>query len=129
MHSIRHNEQLWAQLLVIFYFSPLTVFYNVIKSRNSIFLHPGLSISSFINAVVWTIYGIVIADWMLAGPNAVGVVLSFIQILLLVLYPRRPLVNDSDTMNTNTVDSATLNTSPSVKDYEKSSEKGGGMMA
>lgn len=87
-------------ILVVFYFSPLTVFYNVIKTRNSIFLHRGLSILSFVNAVVWTTYGIVIGDWMLTGPNAAGVVLSFIQLVLMLVFPRRALVPELDAVIT-----------------------------
>ena len=40
---------------------------------------------------MWTVYGLAIGDVWVYGPNGTGLVLGLIQLMLVLLYPPRPV--------------------------------------
>jgi len=74
-------------ILLIYYASPLSVVFKVLATRNSASLHWPLSIMSVINGSLWVAYGLGVKDVFIYGPNGVGVVLGFFQILLVLIFP------------------------------------------
>jgi len=88
--------------LICFYMSPLSTLYRVIASRNSISFSWRLSLSSFLNGLMWAIYGSFIGDLFVAIPNGAGVILAGLQLICIWVFPsseegsRLPGVHDSD---------------------------------
>ncbi|GAB5371893.1 hypothetical protein AAMO2058_001619300 [Amorphochlora amoebiformis] len=77
-------------LMVIGVFaSPLVVIADVIKSRSSGGLSRPLSIVGFICSVCWTWYGFLIEDVYIWGPNLLGCILTGVQVLLILVFPRK----------------------------------------
>eukprot|EP00158_Paraphelidium_tribonemae_P007066 Partr_v1_DN28097_c0_g1_i6_m56989 putative sugar transporter len=74
---------------VMFYTSPLTTLYTVVKTRNSASFDWWLVFASILNAVFWSVYGLFIGDAFVYAPNLVGCVLAGTQLLCLVVLPRR----------------------------------------
>ncbi|KAJ3327861.1 hypothetical protein HDU91_004251 [Kappamyces sp. JEL0680] len=83
-----------ALVVVIFYGSPLSTMYHVIKSKSSASINPLISITTGINSTLWSLYGILVGDYFIAGPNLAGIVCSLAQLLLLSLYPRQPKLTE-----------------------------------
>jgi len=81
-------------VLVCFYTSPLSVLYKVVTTRNSASLHIPLAIASFANGSLWSIYGFVLGDIFIWGPNALGAVFSGLQLVLIMILPRTPEIDD-----------------------------------
>mmetsp|Transcript_19131 Transcript_19131/g.31303 ORF Transcript_19131/g.31303 Transcript_19131/m.31303 type:complete len:245 (+) Transcript_19131:105-839(+) len=75
-------------VLVCFYSAPLSTLWHVIRTRNSASLHSGLAITSCVNGSLWTIYGMVMGDIYIWGPNIVGAVFSAFQLFLILILPR-----------------------------------------
>lgn len=73
-------------LLVMFYSSPLITLYKVIRTKNASSFRLGLSLTCFVNALLWTAYGISLGDIFVSGPNATGIIVSFLQLLCLYVY-------------------------------------------
>lgn len=81
--------------LVLYYTSPMvyisltkSTFYEILRTKNTSSLDPMLSIASVFNSVFWTIYGFVISDAFVYGPNAFGLLFSILQGVVLWVYPR-----------------------------------------
>jgi solute carrier family 50 protein (sugar transporter) len=51
-------------ILIVFYSSPLSTVTHIIRSQNAASVHIGLAIASLINGILWSIYGIVVNDWV-----------------------------------------------------------------
>ncbi|KAI8919605.1 sugar efflux transporter for intercellular exchange-domain-containing protein [Entophlyctis helioformis] len=75
-------------IVVAFYGSPLTNAVQVVQKRDASTIDPILAISTLLNTCLWTVYGFVIADPFVWGPNALGVVLAVMQIVLLAIFGR-----------------------------------------
>ena len=78
-----------VSILIIFYSSPLSDMYNVIKKRDSSSIDLLLALATFANGSLWTIYGIAIADPFIWAPNAIGFLFSVIQLVLLALFRKK----------------------------------------
>jgi solute carrier family 50 protein (sugar transporter) len=81
--------------LVVFYASPLFVIWTVLQQRNSISIHIPTMVTNTLNGSFWAAYGIAILDPFIAVPNGLGASLGGVQILLCVLFPRRPEADES----------------------------------
>ncbi|ESQ55615.1 hypothetical protein EUTSA_v10026847mg [Eutrema salsugineum] len=68
------------------YIAPLSVMKMVIKTKSLEFMPFWLSVTSFLNACVWTIYGFVPYDPYMAIPNEIGCVFGLGQLILYVTY-------------------------------------------
>ncbi len=77
-------------VLSIFYSSPLSTMYHVVKTRNSESIAPRLAIACLLNGCLWAVYGIVTRDWFITAPNSAGAILSIIQLVLKAVYPEKP---------------------------------------
>jgi uncharacterized protein with PQ loop repeat len=68
----------------------LTTLVEIIRERDSSSLYAPTVLVNLANATLWTIYGIfAINDVNVWVPNAVGIVLSFIQLFLCGIFPRK----------------------------------------
>lgn len=74
-------------VVLCFYTSPLSTLIQVVCTRNSVSIHLGLAVASLCNAALWVVYGLCVADYFVAGPNAIGVALGIIQLALRWIYP------------------------------------------
>jgi len=89
--------------LVFFYGGPLSVIGSVIKEKSSVRIHRRTLIMNTVNGAFWTAYAISIVDFYIMIPNALGVLLGFVQILLCMVYPAKQVrsiseaeIDDSD---------------------------------
>jgi len=87
--------------LVFFYAAPLNTIWNVIKSRNSVSIHRPTMFMNTANASFWVIYGMAIQDRIILFPNAVGALLGVLQIIICVLYPHMPVLEEDDVFDSN----------------------------
>jgi len=73
-----------------YYSSPLSTLVQVVRNRDSSTLYLPMIVSSFLNALMWVIYGYVakndVALWL---PNAVGCILCTMQFILRMSFPQR----------------------------------------
>ncbi|KAJ3294941.1 hypothetical protein BCR33DRAFT_722081 [Rhizoclosmatium globosum] len=83
-------------VLVSFYGSPLSVCVSVIKEKDSTALSFPLALTSLINGSLWTAYGIAIGNPYIGAPNALGVLFSIFQMILLSVYPKKGHGNDTE---------------------------------
>ena len=79
--------------LVFFYASPLSTALHVIASLDSSSLNHRLAFAETIYGALWTIYGLATRDLHVWAPNAFGAGFGAVQLLLLLLLPRRPAVD------------------------------------
>lgn len=77
--------------LVIFYGSPLSVIWTVVRSRSAATIHVPTMVTNTLNGTFWAAYGIAVLDPFIAVPNAVGAGLGVIQIALCALFPRNKI--------------------------------------
>jgi solute carrier family 50 protein (sugar transporter) len=83
-------------ILVLFYVSPLSTFYHVIKTNNSESFYWPLSLMTFLNGALWVFYGSFIGDAFIWAPNVIGAIMGIIQLVCIFLYPKRLVRLDSD---------------------------------
>ena len=68
--------------------SPLAVMRQVIKDETSIYLPIPTVITTFINALSWLIYGLIVKDPYVFIPNGLGLIAAIVQVGLLFVYER-----------------------------------------
>lgn len=74
-------------LAVILAGSPLATLANVIKEKTTKSLSFNFTFATWMNAISWLLYGVLVAnDPMIYGPNAFGLFLASIQLLLFAVY-------------------------------------------
>lgn len=64
------------------YAAPLSVMREVIRTNSVEFMPLPLSVMSFLNSTVWSLYGFYLLDPYLGVPNCLGVILSTSQVRL-----------------------------------------------
>jgi len=84
------------------YASPLDVMKTVVKTKNAEALPISLCTMNLINGSLWVVFGAVTADYFVLTPNALGAVLSAVQVGLYVKYRPAAAVGamGDDVMNT-----------------------------
>mmetsp|Transcript_29499 Transcript_29499/g.68240 ORF Transcript_29499/g.68240 Transcript_29499/m.68240 type:complete len:232 (+) Transcript_29499:322-1017(+) len=75
--------------LLFFYAAPLSTIYTVVTTRNSAMIHIWTMIMNTANGTFWTAYGFAIWNPYIYVLNAAGVALGVVQVILLVLFPRK----------------------------------------
>lgn len=70
----------------MFYGSLLSTHVTLIRKKNASSINPLLAIASFINSLLWTVYGFAVLDWFIAIPNGLGVCCGLLQFAVLWLY-------------------------------------------
>ena len=89
------NVGLIASLVSIGMFaSPLFTLRAVIETKSAESLPAGMVIVGFICTILWTLYGIRLADVFIYAPNGIAMCLGAIQVLLLVIYRPDPKKSD-----------------------------------
>ncbi|ORZ39323.1 sugar efflux transporter for intercellular exchange-domain-containing protein [Catenaria anguillulae PL171] len=76
-------------ILGLFYTSPLSVFAQVIKTKDSSPFDLPLAATCLLNGSLWVIYGVAIADPFIYGPNALGALFGGLQIVFRLVIPAR----------------------------------------
>ncbi|KAK9136853.1 hypothetical protein Sjap_007447 [Stephania japonica] len=77
---------LCAGLTLGMYASPLSIMRTVIKTRSVEFMPFFLSFFLFLNGGTWTFYAILVKDFFVGVPNAIGFVLGSLQLILYAVY-------------------------------------------
>lgn len=69
-----------------------------------------LTVASCVCSCLWLIYGMLLGDWFIAGPNAAGLCLSLVQLIAVctVIYSNRKQASDKGVMKRNTSTAAFL---------------------
>nr|XP_017256478.1 PREDICTED: bidirectional sugar transporter SWEET16-like [Daucus carota subsp. sativus] len=99
---------LCASFTVIMYASPLTVVRTVIQTKTAEYMPVFLIFTLWLNGVIWMVFALLLSDFFILVPNAVGILLGTIQLLVYFVY---------------------RNSSPSVpEDYSEEMQKGGVLM-
>ena len=75
-----NNNLSGSVLTTAMYASPLSVMWEVIRTKSVEFMPLPLSAMTFVNCTVWTAYSFYVQDVYLGVPNALGVVLSTAQV-------------------------------------------------
>ncbi|KAG3253969.1 hypothetical protein PI124_g1464 [Phytophthora idaei] len=75
-------------LAVIMFGAPLLQLGEVVKTKNSELIAAPMAISGAINGVLWSIYGIMETNYYVLVPNAISGCLCFVQVFLIVIFPR-----------------------------------------
>eukprot|EP00250_Pteridium_aquilinum_P000081 c100_g1_i1 orf=58-807(-) len=68
------------------YYSPLTIVGLVIKTKSVEFMPFWLTFFLCLAACIWTTYGVILRDLFVEVPNAIGVLLGFVQLFLYIIY-------------------------------------------
>ncbi|XP_077224941.1 bidirectional sugar transporter SWEET3b-like [Tasmannia lanceolata] len=71
---------------VIMQASPLVVVKRVIQTKSVEFMPFNLSLLMFISSVLWGTYGLLGADFFVAGPNLFSMPIGFFQLVLFCMY-------------------------------------------
>ncbi|KAL5701317.1 hypothetical protein ACHQM5_026664 [Ranunculus cassubicifolius] len=82
-----------AGLTLGMYGSPLGAMRSVIKTRSVEFMPFFLSFFLFLNAGVWSTYAVLVKDFFIGVPNAIGLLLGSAQLLLWVIYNNKTSVS------------------------------------
>jgi uncharacterized protein with PQ loop repeat len=60
---------------------PLVAIKDVLASKSTAALPFGMTVATFINCILWTVYGGAVLDnWQIYGPNALGLVSAIVQL-------------------------------------------------
>ncbi|KAM3704753.1 hypothetical protein ACB098_03G029100 [Castanea mollissima] len=80
---------LCAGLTIAMYASPLSSMRTVIKTKSVEYMPFSLSFFLFLNAGIWCIYSVLIKDFFVGVPNAIGFVLGATQLILYTIYKNK----------------------------------------
>nr|QBP37017.1 SWEET16-like bidirectional sugar transporter [Nepenthes sp. MF-2019] len=87
---------LCAALTIGMYASPLSVMTTVIQTKSVEYMPFFLSFFLFLNAGVWTGYSILVRDYYIGVPNAIGFVLGSGQLILYAVYREKPSMTEQE---------------------------------
>ncbi|OWY94896.1 hypothetical protein PHMEG_00035246 [Phytophthora megakarya] len=76
-------------MAVIMFGSPLMLMGDVIRTKNSKIIAAPMAFSGLLNGALWTTYGILQTDYYVLVPNAIGAVLCFVQVMLVLIFPAK----------------------------------------
>ncbi|KAL7205293.1 hypothetical protein ACSBR2_018270 [Camellia fascicularis] len=77
-----------AGLNIVMYASPLVAMKTVVMSKSVEYMPFSLSFFAFFNGGIWTFYSVLVQDWFLGVPNAIGFLLGATQLVLYAIYSR-----------------------------------------
>ncbi|KAK3151580.1 hypothetical protein QOZ80_3AG0247700 [Eleusine coracana subsp. coracana] len=80
---------LCAALTIGMYAAPLSAMRMVVKTRSVEFMPFSLSFFLFLNGGVWSVYAVLVKDFFIGIPNAVGFVLGTAQLVLYTAYRKK----------------------------------------
>jgi len=76
-------------LFIVLSGSPLSTIGKVVKTKNASSILAPFMLAQVLNTSLWSMYGLVIKDKFVWGPNIVGFILGLIQLVLKLLFPRK----------------------------------------
>lgn len=86
------HRGLVANLITLLYYgSPLSSVLAVLRLKSSASLHRAMITANLANTSLWVAYGLVVADYWVYVPNALGAALAVSQLLLCAVYPAAPV--------------------------------------
>jgi len=71
---------------VVMFISPLAQINKIIKIKKSDEISPILYMAMVVNCSLWTIYGAGISNWYIFTPNAIGIVLGVMTLIVIYRY-------------------------------------------
>lgn len=81
----------------IIFVSPIRVIIKVIKEKNYEYIPIYNCYLSFIYSALWLVYGIFITDFYVVFPNAIGIILSLVQIFIHSNFRKKyPIIEERD---------------------------------
>ncbi|KAI3848582.1 hypothetical protein MKW92_052640 [Papaver armeniacum] len=80
---------LCAGLTLGMYASPLVSMRNVIKTKSVEYMPFSLSFFLFLNGGVWSVYSVLVKDFFIGVPNAIGFVLGSTQLIVYTIYKNK----------------------------------------
>ncbi|KAF9669890.1 hypothetical protein SADUNF_Sadunf13G0011600 [Salix dunnii] len=80
---------LCAALTVGMYAAPLSAMKRVVKTKSVEYMPFLLSFFLFLNGGVWSVYSVLVKDFYIGVPNAVGFVLGSAQLILYLMYKNK----------------------------------------
>ncbi|KYQ90406.1 hypothetical protein DLAC_09025 [Tieghemostelium lacteum] len=88
-HQVRVDNLgiLSCVICVLMFASPLEKLSSVIRLKNSDGMLKQVAIGSLLCGLSWTVFGLLIDDVYVYGPNILASILSFIQVSLILVYP------------------------------------------
>ncbi|RZC53095.1 hypothetical protein C5167_011945 [Papaver somniferum] len=75
-----------AGLTLGMYGAPLAVMKNVIVTKSVEYMPFWLTFFLFLNGGVWTVYSVLVKDFFIGVPNAIGFVLGSVQLIMYIIY-------------------------------------------
>jgi solute carrier family 50 protein (sugar transporter) len=79
-------------LELIFFASPLSTIFEVLRTKSAETIHLPLTITSLVATSMWVIYGLFVNDWFIAAPSSATTILTLIQLALHAKYRSKPKV-------------------------------------
>lgn len=76
-------------LNILMYAAPMAAIRKVCRQRSAAAIHLPLTLTSFVNTVLWTTYGLVINEPFLWAPISIGMCFSILQVILKIVYHER----------------------------------------
>ncbi|KAG8063423.1 hypothetical protein GUJ93_ZPchr0003g18250 [Zizania palustris] len=80
---------LCAALTIAMYAAPMAAMRTVVKTRSVEYMPFTLSFFLFLNAGVWSVYSLLVKDFFIGIPNAIGFALGTAQLALYLAYRRK----------------------------------------
>ena len=74
---------------LFFYGAPLSTIAQVLKERNSASIHIWTMVTNTANCCFWASYGLALQDPIVYVASGLGALLSFVQIVLVISFPRK----------------------------------------
>ncbi|WVZ56872.1 hypothetical protein U9M48_007343 [Paspalum notatum var. saurae] len=87
---------LCAALTIGMYAAPLGAMRTVVKTRSVEYMPFSLSFFLFLNGGVWSVYSVLVKDYFIGIPNAIGFVLGTAQLVLYLAYRKKAARKDDD---------------------------------
>jgi len=89
--------------MVAFYGAPLSTIATVVRLKQSSSIHRRTLVMTILNTLFWLSYGFGIMDMWILVPNACGLLLALIQLLLCCIFPRPDNSDESSVIGNNDV--------------------------
>ncbi|CAI6358080.1 unnamed protein product [Macrosiphum euphorbiae] len=77
---------------MLFFAAPFSNLINVVRTKNTESMPLPLIVMTLLVSAQWLVYGRMLRDKFIMYPNAIGCMLSVIQLTLFVIYPRRSAI-------------------------------------
>ncbi|KAH7366493.1 hypothetical protein KP509_18G081100 [Ceratopteris richardii] len=99
--------------------APLTIIHKVVKTGSVEYMPLALSLGLFLNGTCWFAYSLALKDMFLLIPNAIGVTLSIVQLLIYFFYRiiYKPTIKSVD-VGDHSIEASKAKDCPSLKDVE-----------